>query len=334
MVTMNRIGVLRPLDNANEIRACFEGFHKTLTGEDFAESTSEKHPPKRPAPREEIEYRIGPDHSSSGVPHYICILSRGSQDLLQINHSRAAADKGVAGRYLRDDEGNFYIGHVGNIKFKKRPEGFSPAALRASSLGGSPETVVWQNGHTEEVLVLGRVGSQGLWRGILNFLDAVLREKELRHAEEGDQTPSEFTFTPEAKPRKSYTRPETEVDAKCIHRQVIDALERAVRKLGLKAVNDQKRDLFIATTEGNASVLFEAKSKISSQDIYTAIGQLMFHGALQESPPKRVLVIPGTPEEETANRLERLGIEVLEYDLSDTGVSFEDSGLRRLLGVA
>jgi len=50
----------------------------------------------------------------------------------------------------------------------------------------------------------------------------------------------------------------------------------------------------------------------------------MYHGASQEPPPTRVLVIPGVPDKKTRRILNRLEIEVMEYGWEGNELKFSN----------
>ncbi len=76
------------------------------------------------------------------------------------------------------------------------------------------------------------------------------------------------------------------------------------------------------------SFLFEAKTDLSTSNIYGAIGQLMFHGASEDPSPRKILVVPENPDSQTGSILRRLGIEVLQYVWESGEPAFP--GLKRL----
>jgi hypothetical protein len=82
---------------------------------------------------------------------------------------------------------------------------------------------------------------------------------------------------------------------------------------GIRFANDQQRDLFLLSPEGTVTHLFEIKTDASTSSLYTAIGQLMLHGADQSTIPKRVLILPDTPTEQTLRALRRLSIKIVTY---------------------
>jgi hypothetical protein len=64
------------------------------------------------------------------------------------------------------------------------------------------------------------------------------------------------------------------------------------------------------------SHLIEVKTDQSTGSLYKAVGQVMWHGALENGGLRRIVVVPGEPSTETVDRLQRLGITTLRYDWS------------------
>ena len=120
------------------------------------------------------------------------------------------------------------------------------------------------------------------------------------------------SFSPEFAGHKSYAR-RGWIETISTHGIVMSALAANLRKLGLRVANDRPRDLYVFSPNLQVSALFEAKTDTSTTSIYQGIGQLMFHGAAQSTPPKRVLVLPNAPKMKTCAALKRLGISVLYY---------------------
>lgn len=323
--------------DAPEIQTCYLALKESLTGHATLDPIRQQYQ----SPRPDITYRIGLAETTSHVESYSFILDAGSRydPLLEINYRRNNPTRNMAGRYLRDGLGNYYLGHSGAIKFDgERPESFNRENLLWASRGGYVTEIAWPNGETEEVLILGRIGSEALWTAILLYVDAVKEIKNM--AESGAETPpgqepvaDEYCYTPEAQARRTFHRPAADIEAKCIHRLVIDSLEQAIRARGssYRVCNDRPRDLFTVSRAGRVTVLFEAKASVTSTDIYTGVGQLMLHGAVGNNVPKRVLVLPGTPKAETATRLERLGITVLEYEYDGSKVIFFSDNIEEVL---
>lgn len=101
------------------------------------------------------------------------------------------------------------------------------------------------------------------------------------------------------------------------HGIVVNQLAELLRQSGLHPGNDQRQDLIVVGEE-RIQVLFEVKSSASPYCVYTAIGQLMYHGSVQNPPPLRVAVLPESASAEVRERLRRLGIRLVTFRL-ETG---------------
>lgn len=108
------------------------------------------------------------------------------------------------------------------------------------------------------------------------------------------------------------------------HGPVVNALYAILSSKGYRTTSDQYRDFAILRRDGQMSVLFEVKTDLSNSSIYGGIGQLMLHGADQDVPPGRVLVIPGTPNKRTSEALRRLKIQILKYGIVHEKPVFDD----------
>lgn len=103
-----------------------------------------------------------------------------------------------------------------------------------------------------------------------------------------------------------------------VHARVVNELARQVASMGHSVANDQARDLFIAGAAG-PRVLFELKTSNTRTDVYTAIGQLQFHGG---DGCRLVAVLPAGTDSTIAARLEVLGVHLVEWKLTHDGVTF------------
>jgi hypothetical protein len=165
--------------------------------------------------------------------------------------------------------------------------------------------------------LLGKIGG----RFFITNLAAYLRAVEAFKANATSKIPLPITkenpdlfFTPEFEgPKKKYRLTEA-IEAQCNHGIVVNALHVELKALGFNAYKNAKIDLFLADDERTITHLMEIKTDQSTTNLYQAVGQVMLHGALQKSHPKRILVLPGQVSRDTVNRLKRLGIETVRYD--------------------
>ena len=228
----------------------------------------------------------------------------------EINILKEGINRRVAGLFVRDNKGNVYITHNGNLRGGQK--GISGTNFRTFFQRDEFVDLVWQDGLESETILIGRLDNPELPYQIDHFVKKVNSFKE-RVVSGGKINLTSKEFSPEfSGPRRGYMPTDT-IKSQCNHGIVIDALHNLLESSGLKTANDNKRDLFIDDDIGNMKMLFEAKTDTSTSSIYSAIGQLMCHAAVQDTPPKCVLVVPDKPKPDTVKILNKLGIQILSY---------------------
>jgi hypothetical protein len=230
----------------------------------------------------------------------------------EINIPKEKIDHRVAGLFVRDNKGNVYITHNGNLGGGR--EGISGTNFRTFFQRDDFVDIAWQDKHESETILIGRIDDPELPYLIKHFVKKVNSFKE-RVASGGERTLTSKEFSPEFSGPRSEHMLTDKIKSRCNHGIVINSLHNLLESNGLKTANDNKRDLFIDDDIGNMKMLFEAKTDTSTSSIYGAIGQLMYHAAVQDTPPKCVLVVPDKPKANTVKILNKLGIQTLSYKL-------------------
>lgn len=134
----------------------------------------------------------------------------------------------------------------------------------------------------------------------------------------------DWAFTPEFEgPKKKYRVLGT-IEAVNHHGTVVNKLYAELKAMGFSPYRTKAIDLFLADEFNTITHVFEVKTDQRSTSLYEAIGQAMWHGALQASCPKRILVLPGDLAQGGKARLERLAIEVLRYDWDASKPTFKN----------
>lgn len=230
----------------------------------------------------------------------------------EINIPKEGINRRVAGLFVRDNKGNTYITHNGNLRGGRK--GISGTNFRTSFQRDDFVDIAWQDKHESETIIIGKIDDPELPYHINHFVKKVnIFKEQVVSGGKIDLTSKEFS--PEfSGPRKGYMPTDT-IKSQCNHGIVIDALHNLLESSDLKTANDNKRDLFIYDEIGDMKMLFEAKTDTSTSSIYSAIGQLMCHAAVQDTPPKCVLVVPDKPKPDTVKILNKLGIQILSYKL-------------------
>lgn len=116
----------------------------------------------------------------------------------------------------------------------------------------------------------------------------------------------------------------SDIEGRCDHGVIVNALADALHQLGVQVANDQNRDLYVPGENGWMKSLFEAKTDVSTSTVYQAIGQLLYHSATQSPRPPLVMVLPADPDQATRRVLQTLSISVLVFDWQDQRPHFQN----------
>lgn len=190
-----------------------------------------------------------------------------------------------------------------------------------------------QDGNVENYLALiGPLDSKYFLQQVATFVHEVQRIKDsvdsstLETEEEPDEEETfefGFDFKEEGYGRRSYSR-KAEIEAFSNHGIIINALARQLAGKGLIVRNDGKRDLF--TLNGNkVDRVFEAKTDLSNNSIYSAIGQVLIYSAeIGLDGNQKILVLPERLKPPIENSIAKLGLDILYYTFEDETVQFVD----------
>lgn len=246
------------------------------------------------------------------------------RDMLSItvetNSPFEGVNRRIGGLFVKDDAGRVYITHSGKIG-GGRP-GIGKEAFWESYGGEQVETVQWPDGRESRTIVISPVDSERLSTHIARFVHEVARFKDVGASVKPVERRERLRriFTPEFEGQRHGYTPAGEIEARCEHGTVVRRLYEALTDAGHKAVND-RRDLYILAND-EVTHLFEVKTDVSTTSLYQGVGQLMLHGAGLTPLPRRILVVPSQPNDETKRALTRLEIAVLVYDWADGQVKF------------
>jgi hypothetical protein len=245
----------------------------------------------------------------------------------EINPPNEGVDRRKGGLFLRDSGSGLYLAHTGKIAGGRK--GIGKAAFLESYNYSEKEEIEWPDGETSKVIPLGRIGGRSFINGIGNFIHAVDAFKKNATA----QIPAaiskknpDLSFTPEFEgPRKKY-KLTAAIESRCDHGTVVNTLHAELKALGLDAYSTPNIDLYLSDGKANITHLIEVKTDQTTTSLYQAVGQVMVHGALENSDPQRIVVLPGEVSPLTVSRLKRLQIMVVRYDWNrkETKPTFEN----------
>jgi hypothetical protein len=228
----------------------------------------------------------------------------------------------VAGFFARDPStGIVYLMHDGGIG------GGKPGVGQSAFLAWSDHELIdvgRANGDVREGILVGRVDSTDIaariWRyvqSVRDFKDAIASgaldtDALRRRVAEWD------AYRKEARGRRRGTR-RAEIDYISYHGDVVDLLREeceARKSASEQVLNSPLIDLYVRSG-GTMTELFEVKTSISRQSLYTAIGQLVTHSADGGASVSKTLVIPeGDLPDDLVRSIAALNIDVRRFRLS------------------
>ena len=248
--------------------------------------------------------------------------------LVEINFPIQGYNPRIGGAVLRDSQSKEYIiAHSGRIG-GGRP-GIGQSLVRQRMGDWFNLVALTPRGEERRYMPVALIEASNAPQQLAAFIHAIHQVKHSVEPQDPNQhqflgyRPFQLEFDGDATYRRRAL-----ITARYNHGAVVNELAATLSALGMSVHNDHPRDLFVVERDA-MSVLFEVKTDVSSQTIYTAVGQLL----LNSDPvhrPVLCLVIPTSTQRSHIARLRTLGIHVVEYSINPRG-SVAFSGLDRVL---
>lgn len=179
------------------------------------------------------------------------------------------------------------------------------------------------DGIETEFCQIGALNARFFPRQIANFVSEVHRIKNLKQEEvKYFSFLNNFSFTDEATGNRKVKRSGTTVIERT-HGIVVNLLSRILESKGYEIAKDRNIDLFIHD-KGKINTIFEIKRSSSSQDLYSAVGQLLIYSIPIKTRVDLILVLPEKLKQTVENRLNNLGMKVLYYGWNDGEPLFQN----------
>jgi len=245
--------------------------------------------------------------------------------ICEINYPESGINKKVAASWVKDG-GDVLLVHSGNIGGGRK--GIGKNGFIENYNGSFQELDV--DGLPNLVTVLGSIKDPRLPHSIANFVREVARVKAVLVGKASGSKPQDplekiqHTFNEEFSGTKSYDKEKGKVAVTAYHGLVVNSLKEIISDKGHLVANDQQRDLYIYTKKSEIDTVFEVKTSVTSQTIFTAIGQLFVNNARLKTMPKLVFVIPEKPTTNLAKTLAKLNVKVLVYNWIDNRPTFNN----------
>lgn len=243
--------------------------------------------------------------------------------ICEINYPLEGINKRVAANWVQDGK-DFLLVHSGKIGGGRK--GVGKMGFIENYNGVFEETD--SSDLPKEVTVIGNLKDENLPYQIKNFVYEASRIKDLLVKNETRITSTDplekikHSFNEEFVGTKEYKHRKGKVSATANHGLVVNNLKKLIEEKGVLVANDQQRDLYIYNKKAKIETVFEIKTSLKSQTIFTAVGQLFVNNARLNPVPRLIYVIPEKPNGNLAKTLKKLNIETLVYNLSEGKTTF------------
>ncbi len=243
--------------------------------------------------------------------------------ICEINYPEEGINKRVAANWVQDGK-DFLLVHSGKIGGGRRGVGKKGFIENYNGVFEEIDLDELPN----EVTVIGSLKDSNLHYQIKNFVYEAARIKDLLVGKEKVKTANtpleiiKHSFNEEFVGTKEYKHRKGKISATSNHGVVVNDLKKLIEKKGVSVANDQQRDLYIYNKKAKIETVFEVKTSLKSQSIFTAVGQLFVNNARLKPIPKLIYVIPEKPNNNLTKTLQKQNIETLVYTLAEGKTNF------------
>ena len=233
--------------------------------------------------------------------------------IVEINFVLSGDTKQVAGLFAKDEAGKYYILHRGKVGGGRK--GIGKDSFK-NWYRGKWVDVYDELGNAEETILIGSLNEKSLIGKVRAFVKEVELFKEEAISGKSSRAPKKIKktllFDPEFHGRKKGRR-KSEFEYESYHGLVVNSLNEQFEHKS-STFNDRLIDLAVQK-KGKIQKIYEVKTSLNRQAIYTGIGQLMFHSSGDDNIEK-ILVLPADdyPKEFT-EILGVLNISILPYKI-------------------
>lgn len=245
----------------------------------------------------------------------------------QINYACENVNLRMAGLLAKDAEGRLYLLHSGKIGGGRK--GVGKNAFLDFYTG---ERIMVTDGERQyEYLLIDRIDNERFFLNVRIFIESVYGfkgDQEFAGYKAGTSAASPLSGD-EYDGVKTYDLPARSVTASNDHAIVTRELLKTLRSAGFNAGRDRFRDVYTVGLSGETDRVFEVKTGLSRQKLYTAVGQLMLHSLSGNTG--KVFVTEELTDNGLANDLKKLGISMITFKWSKNGKNVTFTGIDQLL---
>jgi hypothetical protein len=228
----------------------------------------------------------------------------------QINYSASGINNSVGGLFAKDSSGEIYLLHSGKVGGGQKGVGKNAFA---DYYTGRKQPVEFDNQELDYYVITG-LTSKRFFQNLYDFVNDVYEFKDyikknriagVPIREKNPLKDGEYLGI------KTYDLPAKVVVASNDHAVITTQLIEELRDRGFEVHRDQFRDAYTVDAEKLIDRVFEVKSSLSRQSLYTAIGQLTLHSLIYDS--KKFFVVDKGINNELVKHLMKIQITCILY---------------------
>jgi hypothetical protein len=244
--------------------------------------------------------------------------------VVEVNPPLKGKDRRVSGAFGKDEARNkYYLLHRGGIGGARK--GIGKEAFR-SWYRGAWTTLYDEHGHADEAILIGALGVGTLIDPLRTFVHEVANFK--REASEGKLTREQrlgrkmLDFIPEWHGKRKGRR-RSILYYESYHGAVVNALADKFKSQRItgSVFNTQLIDLGVEQS-GELVEIYEVKSSVDRQSVYSGVGQLIVHSEGDASVRKFLVVPLDQLFPKLVTKLKKLGIETIGYQIQKGKITF------------
>lgn len=229
----------------------------------------------------------------------------------QINMNKEGLNRSIGGAFAKDDRGRLYLMHNGTIGGGKKGISKNPFL----DWYPAPLIEIDFEGAGAKYFIVAEFGSSNFFEQLSFFVHQVYDFKESSGSgpQNGKINSKQHKILKngESDLRNPYSLPERTVIPSADHARITNSLLGFLTDDGYNAKRTRQIDACIIDRQDTISHIFEVKSLLTTQSLYTAIGQLMIYGLKHSA--KYYLVIEYTISSRLIADVTKLGITVIMF---------------------
>jgi hypothetical protein len=228
----------------------------------------------------------------------------------EINFPFEGINRRIAGVFAEEDNGTILVLHRGRIGGGK--QGIGKQYFTDNFRGDF--VIAIDEDRESELCLVGELQSPHFSRQVSNFINEIYRVKQIDNSESSNnfEDLNNFNFTNEHSGTSSSENQGTRTIERT-HGIVVNELATQLLNRNYKIGNDRNRDLFIHN-QNRINALFEIKTSCSTQNLYSAVGQLIIYSMAITNEVALIIVLPEKLDKQVEKRLLEHNIKPLYYE--------------------